>query len=115
MVDRSSPRGEGSSRALPQRGRSLLDDPKMFAAIVGEGIRRARQFRGWTQVQLSEAAERVKLFSRVWKMVGFAITFGFWRPGATAEENSARQFNELNLRAQDQRNQLLRCFNQLVE
>jgi len=66
-------------------------------------------------VQLSDAAERVRLFSRVWKTLGFAITFGFWRPGAAAEENRARQFNELNLRAQDQRNQLLRCFNLAVE
>jgi hypothetical protein len=65
-------------------------------------------------VQLSDAAERVKLFSRVWKMLGFAITLGFWRPGAAAEEDRARQFNELNLRAQDQRHQLLRCFNQAV-
>lgn len=66
-------------------------------------------------VQLSDAAERVKLFSRVWKTLGFAITLGFWRPGAAAEEDRARQFNELNLRAQDRRNQLLRCFNQVVE
>jgi hypothetical protein len=66
-------------------------------------------------VQLSDAAERVKLFSRIWKTLGFAITFGFWRPGAAAEEDRAHQFNELNMRAQDQRNQLLRCFNQVVE
>jgi hypothetical protein len=66
-------------------------------------------------VQLSDADERVKLFSRVWKALGFAVTLGFWRPGAAAEEDRARQFNELSLRAQDQRNQLLRCLNQAVE
>lgn len=66
-------------------------------------------------VQLSDAEARVNLFSRVWKTLGFAVTLGFWRPGAAAEEDRARQFSELSLRAQDQRNQLLRCFNQSVE
>jgi transcriptional regulator with XRE-family HTH domain len=32
------------------------DDPRAFAAAVGESVRRARQARGWTQVQLAEAA-----------------------------------------------------------
>jgi len=32
------------------------DDPKAFAAIVGEAVRRARQACGWTQAQLAEAA-----------------------------------------------------------
>jgi transcriptional regulator with XRE-family HTH domain len=31
-------------------------DPKTFAAVVGEGVRRHRQAAGWTQVQLAEAA-----------------------------------------------------------
>lgn len=66
-------------------------------------------------VQLSDAEARMNLFSRVWKTLGFAVTLGFWRPGAAAEEDRARQFSELSLRAQDQRNQLLRCFNQSVE
>lgn len=32
------------------------DDPKAFAAIVGEAVRRARQGHGWTQAQLAAAA-----------------------------------------------------------
>jgi len=32
------------------------DDPKAFAVIVGEAVRRARQSHGWTQAQLAEAA-----------------------------------------------------------
>lgn len=31
-------------------------DPEAFAALVGERIRLARQERGWTQVELAEAA-----------------------------------------------------------
>ena len=31
-------------------------DPKSFAAVVGEAVRRHRQAAGWTQVQLAEAA-----------------------------------------------------------
>lgn len=31
-------------------------DPKAFAVVVGEGVRRHRQAAGWTQVQLAEAA-----------------------------------------------------------
>ena len=31
-------------------------DPKEFSATVGEAIRWARQERGWTQVQLAQAA-----------------------------------------------------------
>lgn len=31
-------------------------DPEEFAALVGERIRLARQERGWTQVELAEAA-----------------------------------------------------------
>ena len=33
-----------------------IDDPKGFALVVGEGVRRERQKRGWTQVQLAEAS-----------------------------------------------------------
>jgi transcriptional regulator with XRE-family HTH domain len=33
-----------------------MDDPKTFALVVGEALRRARQARGWTQAQLAEAA-----------------------------------------------------------
>src|SRR5580658_6372096 len=32
------------------------DDPHTFAVAVGEGVRRARQANGWTQVELAEAA-----------------------------------------------------------
>ena len=32
------------------------DDPKAFAAVVGEAVRRARQSLGWTQAQLAEFA-----------------------------------------------------------
>jgi transcriptional regulator with XRE-family HTH domain len=32
------------------------EDPKSFAADVGEAIRRARQLRGWTQARLAEVA-----------------------------------------------------------
>jgi transcriptional regulator with XRE-family HTH domain len=37
-------------------GARWADDPKTFAAVVGEGVRRHRQAAGWTQVQLAEAA-----------------------------------------------------------
>jgi transcriptional regulator with XRE-family HTH domain len=33
-----------------------MDDPKEFAAGVGEAVRRARQSQGWTQAQLAEFA-----------------------------------------------------------
>jgi transcriptional regulator with XRE-family HTH domain len=33
-----------------------MDDPKAFAAGVGEAVRRARQSLGWTQAQLAEFA-----------------------------------------------------------
>ncbi|MGH7271883.1 MAG: helix-turn-helix domain-containing protein [Polyangiaceae bacterium] len=33
-----------------------IDDPKAFAVIVGESVRRNRQARGWTQVELAETA-----------------------------------------------------------
>jgi transcriptional regulator with XRE-family HTH domain len=33
-----------------------MDDPKAFAAGVGEAVRRARQSLGWTQAQLAECA-----------------------------------------------------------
>ena len=55
MSDRSTARRDGTS-ALPHRGGNLPEDPKAFAVVVGEGVRRARQSRGWTQVQLAEAA-----------------------------------------------------------
>jgi transcriptional regulator with XRE-family HTH domain len=55
MSDRSgSARRKGSTGRLPARAAS--DDPKTFAAGVGEAVRRARQSRGWTQAQLAEAA-----------------------------------------------------------
>jgi transcriptional regulator with XRE-family HTH domain len=31
-------------------------DPKSFAAVVGDAVRRHRQAAGWTQVQLAEAS-----------------------------------------------------------
>jgi transcriptional regulator with XRE-family HTH domain len=31
-------------------------DPKVFASGVGEGVRNARQARGWTQAELAERA-----------------------------------------------------------
>jgi transcriptional regulator with XRE-family HTH domain len=37
---------------LPARS----DDPKAFAAVVGESVRRARHGLGWTQAQLAAAA-----------------------------------------------------------
>ncbi len=37
-------------------GLRWADDPKAFAAVVGEAVRRHRQTLGWTQVQLAEAA-----------------------------------------------------------
>jgi transcriptional regulator with XRE-family HTH domain len=32
------------------------NDPKLFAGVVGESVRRHRQSIGWTQVQLAQAA-----------------------------------------------------------
>jgi len=55
MKDRSS-----SARLRPlhpaPRAHLGAEDPHTFAIGVGEGVRRARQARGWTQVQLAEAA-----------------------------------------------------------
>jgi transcriptional regulator with XRE-family HTH domain len=33
-----------------------MDDPKTFAVVVGEAVRRARQAHGWTQAHLAEMA-----------------------------------------------------------
>jgi transcriptional regulator with XRE-family HTH domain len=38
------------------RPSARADDPKVFAAGVGDSVRRARQALGWTQAQLAEAA-----------------------------------------------------------
>src|SRR5207253_7776525 len=65
--------------------------------------------------QLNSAAGRVNLFSRTWRKLSFVITAGKWRPGAAEEENRARQFHELDRRAQEQRNLLLSRYNQAVE
>src|SRR5580658_3506270 len=43
-------------RSTSTRPPGRTDDPKAFAAVVGEAVRRARQSRGWTQAQLAEAA-----------------------------------------------------------
>lgn len=43
-------------RDLHSASRAATDNPHAFAVAVGEGVRRARQARGWTQVQLAEAA-----------------------------------------------------------
>jgi len=48
----SGPRRRSASVRPPAR----TDDPKAFAAVVGEAVRRTRQARGWTQAQLAEAA-----------------------------------------------------------
>src|SRR5580704_7155705 len=48
----SGPRRRSTS--VPPASRT--DDPKAFAAVVGEAVRRARQSHGWTQAQLAEAA-----------------------------------------------------------
>lgn len=48
----SGPRRRSTSTRPPARA----DDPKVFAAVVGEAVRRARQALGWTQAQLAEAA-----------------------------------------------------------
>jgi transcriptional regulator with XRE-family HTH domain len=33
-----------------------MNDPKTFATVVGEAVRRARQSHGWTQAHLAEVA-----------------------------------------------------------
>jgi len=48
-------RGAGRAKVLHPTAHAA-DDHHAFAAGVGEGIRRARQARGWTQVHLAEAA-----------------------------------------------------------
>jgi transcriptional regulator with XRE-family HTH domain len=48
----SGPRRKTASVRPPGR----LDDPKAFAAVVGETVRRSRQAHGWTQAQLAEHA-----------------------------------------------------------
>lgn len=37
-------------------GARWADDPKTFAGVVGDCVRRHRQALGWTQVQLAESA-----------------------------------------------------------
>lgn len=39
-----------------RQGTRWATDPKQFAAVVGESVRRHRQAIGYTQVQLAEAA-----------------------------------------------------------
>jgi transcriptional regulator with XRE-family HTH domain len=41
---------------MSDRPAAWATDPKSFAAVVGESLRRHRQAAGWTQVQLAEAA-----------------------------------------------------------
>jgi transcriptional regulator with XRE-family HTH domain len=49
--------GSGPRRKSPSvRPAARSDDPKLFAAGVGEAVRRARQAMGWTQLQLAENA-----------------------------------------------------------
>ena len=48
--------GSGPRRRLASVRPLRNDDPKAFAATVGESVRRARQSVGWTQAQLAEAA-----------------------------------------------------------
>jgi ribosome-binding protein aMBF1 (putative translation factor) len=51
------PLGSGARRKTGSvRPPARANDAKTFAALVGEGVRRARQARGWTQAQLAEAA-----------------------------------------------------------
>jgi len=52
MAVGSGPRRKGGS----VRPSARMDDPRTFAAVVGEAVRRARQARGWTQAQLADAA-----------------------------------------------------------
>jgi len=39
-----------------RQGNRWATDPKVFAGVVGEAVRRHRQSAGYTQVQLAEAA-----------------------------------------------------------
>jgi transcriptional regulator with XRE-family HTH domain len=41
---------------MGDRPATWATDPKAFAAVVGDAVRRYRQALGWTQVQLAEAA-----------------------------------------------------------
>jgi transcriptional regulator with XRE-family HTH domain len=41
---------------MSERPGTWTTDPKAFAAVVGDAVRRHRQAAGWTQVQLAEAA-----------------------------------------------------------
>lgn len=60
-------------------------------------------------------AQHVGFLFRIWRLFGFAVTFGLWRPGAAADENRARQYHELNIQAQGHRNEALSSYNQAVE
>jgi tubulin-like protein len=80
-----------------------------------EGARTALENIGQQLGQLRGAGEGATLLSRLWRMLGSLATFGLWRPGAADEENRARQFQELSLRAQDQRNRFLSSANSAVE
>ncbi|MCI0486720.1 MAG: hypothetical protein L0229_08980 [Blastocatellia bacterium] len=80
-----------------------------------EGARIALVNIGQQLSELQSAAERAGMFSRLWKMFGFAVTFGLWRPGAADEENRARQLHELNRNAQTQRDRFLSNYNKAVE
>jgi hypothetical protein len=65
--------------------------------------------------RLVSEARRASLFSQLWRLLGVVATFGLWHPGAADEEDRARQFNELNHRAQEHRNRFLAVFNQAIE
>jgi UDP-N-acetylglucosamine 1-carboxyvinyltransferase len=52
MTAGSGPRRKFTSTRPPPRA----EDPKSFAADVGEAVRAARQARGWTQARLAEVA-----------------------------------------------------------
>jgi hypothetical protein len=80
-----------------------------------EGAKTALVNIGQQFEELQSAADRAGMFSRMWKLLGFVVTFGLWRPGAADEENRARQLHELTLNAQSQRDRFLTSYNRAVE
>jgi hypothetical protein len=95
---------DSQHRDLAQRFFEEVEAARTSLANIGQQLE-----------QLRSAAERAGLLSRVWRMFGYLATFGLWRPGAADEESRARQFHDLSLRAQDQRNRLLNGYNRAVE
>lgn len=65
--------------------------------------------------QLQVRAERVSLFSRMWRLLGVVVTLGLWRGETPPDEERTRQMQALAFRLQQQRDLFRDRANQTVE